>query len=269
MTRDGLRMLVAGCALSACDGEVLVSTSEETSPNAVPSVAVVHLFVNGQSNATGLDMPEASLYDSPHTLTRDETGWVPARAGLSGWRAAGIGAWAGRVMSVRGAAPDAPSYVDNVGWPGKSIAYFLPDSDEVGGLHGRKDPAMRNNYRIARDTWTEAGVEPTVLAWSQGESDFAMTPSEYEEALSSLLVAWRQDYPALERIVIIRTAEKACGADTTSVRAAQSAVVEAAGPQVVLVDVDDLTGDPSHHTGCHYTFSGYERLADRVLDALD
>lgn len=265
MIRLAIAAMVAALVVPGCGGRSGdVDAYRELTPRSAPV-----LFVNGQSNATGLDMPEASLYSSPSILSRDASGWVPARAELAGYRPAGIGAWAGRVMRTRISESGGIGYVDNLGWPSAPIAYFLPDSPDAGGLHGEPDPDRRNNYRIARDTWTESGVEPTVIAWSQGEADIGTSEEDYASALAALTAAWIRDYPALERIVVIRTAEKACGVDTSAVRAAQKAVVEREDFPIDLVDVDDLTGDPSVHTGCHYTLAGYDRIADRVLDHLD
>jgi len=226
------------------------------------------LFVNGQSNATALELPEATIYNGRDLLTWSHDGWVPARAERAGHRPLGIGAWAGRVMRSLLLAGGEVARVDNFGWPGKSIAYFLPNSTSVALIEGDYDPAMRNQYRVARDTWTASGVEPTLLVWSQGEADADTSSMLHFNELSSLLAAWWLDYPKLERVLLIKTAANACGRDTSGVRAAQE-LVAARDPRVVLVNVDDLTKVAEYHTGCHYTLAGYERIADHVLVHLE
>ncbi|MBM4373483.1 MAG: hypothetical protein FJ095_00245 [Deltaproteobacteria bacterium] len=225
------------------------------------------LFVNGQSNATTFEFPEAGIYDSADLLTWEGEGWVTAKVGLPGHVGAGVGALAGRTMRGILGSSEVPGRVDNHGWPGQALSYFLPASSDVAMVAGDVDSSGRNNYRLARDSWTASGAEPTVVLWAQGEADGEASAAEYGASLETLVAAWWHDYPKLERIVIVQTAEGACGRRTDGVRAAQ-ATVAAVDPRVRLVLVDDLTRDPAYHDGCHYTLAGYERLADRAVLAL-
>jgi hypothetical protein len=225
------------------------------------------LFVNGQSNATTREFPEASVYDGPDLLTWTGVDWGAAQAGIAGHVGQGVGVLAGRAMRGIVGGAEVAGRVDNHGWPGQALSYFLPDSLEVAMVAGDVDPLGRNNYRLARDSWTASGVEPTVLLWVQGEANGGDSAEDYGANLESLLAAWWRDYPKLEHIVIVQTAEGACGAKTSGVRTAQASAA-AKDPRIRLVFVDDLTNDPTHSNGCHYTLAGYECLADRVVLAL-
>lgn len=226
------------------------------------------LFVHGQSNATALEFPAASVYNGPDLLTWEAGAWVPARSELAGHMPGGVGVLAGRLMRALLGESLAVGRIDNHGWPGKALAYFLPESSDVALVNGDYDPDGRNIYRVARDTWTASGIEPTLLLWSQGEADADVPATVYAHELRTLIDAWWRDYPRLTRIVIVQTAAGACGRNTAGVRAAQSAAV-ASDPRVRLVVVDDFTGDPAYHTGCHYTLAGYERIADWVALSLE
>lgn len=260
--------LVGGCSGSVSFGPG-VGTGAPVSSGAPTGLkgAVPVLYVNGQSNATVGKQPAASVYNGDDLLTWSGGTWVPARADQGVEEALGIGAWAGRVMRTSLSSVGGVGRADNFGHPGAPIAYFLPQSTDIALAVGVYDVAKRNNYKLARDTWTASGVEPTVLAWAQGEADGGASKDQHFSALSTLVDAWWEDYPKLERVLLIKTAEGACGADVTGVRAAEMAQA-AADARVVLIDLDDLTKEPAYHNGCHYTLAGYEQLADRILGRL-
>ncbi len=224
------------------------------------------VFVNGQSNATAGYWASAAVYNGPDLVTWDGAKWATAFADLGGDNVLGTGPWAGRLTRSLMKGGDT-GRVQNLGWPGKAIAYFLPTSLDVAIINGTLDAMNRNNYAVARAMWTDAGYEPHLIGWAQGEADGGRSKTAYHADLTALIAAWTKDFPALERVLLLKTAASACGADTSGVRAAQEQVASE-NALVSLVSADDLTGVALYHGGCHYTLSGYDLIADRMLAAL-
>jgi len=225
------------------------------------------IYVSGQSNATGGWWPPASVYNSQNILTWDpkDEKWKIAKAELGGDYTFGIGPWAGRLshklldLSI----VSSPTIrIKNHGWPGMSLSYFLPDSNEP----SKRNPT-KNDYTQAKNSWTASGYEPNVICWAQGENDAATPKATYYTGLKSLVDAWQIDYPKLEIIVMVKTAEGACGANTNKVREVQEQVSKEYS-EISVINLDDLTKNATYHDGCHYTLEGYEIMADRILNKL-
>ena len=188
-----------------------------------------------------------------------------AKAELGGEYYFGMGPWAGRLsrklldMSI---VSSTTLKIKNHGWPAMSLSYFLPDSKEPS-----KRNAALNDYIQARTSWTKSGSEPNVICWSQGEQDAGTPKDTYYKGLKSLVDAWHVDYPKVEVIIMVKTAEGACSGNSNKVREVQEQIAQEY-PEISLVNLDDLTKNPKYHDGCHYTLEGYEIMADRILDKL-
>jgi len=225
------------------------------------------IYVSGQSNATGGWWPPASVYNSQNILTWDpkDEKWKIAKAEFGGDYTFGIGPWAGRLshklldLSI----VSSPTIrIKNHGWPGMSLSYFLPNSNEP----SKRNPS-KNDYTQAKISWTASGYEPNVICWAQGEADASTSQATYYTGLKSLVDAWQIDYPKLEIIVMVKTAEGACGPNTNTVREVQEQISKEY-PEISLINLDDLTKNATYHDGCHYTLEGYEIMADRILNKL-
>ena len=252
----------------------IASSSSVASSSSTCGGGMVHkwkeqpvIYVSGQSNATGGWFPAAGVYNSQYITTWDPTDekWKIAKAELGGDYYFGMGSWAGRLsrklldMSI---VSSSTLKIKNHGWPGMSLSYFLPDSKEPS-----KRNAALNDYTQARTSWTKSDYEPNVICWAQGEQ-YALTPKDtYYTGLKSLIDAWHVDYPKVEVIVMVKTAEGACNGNTNSVREVQEQISQEY-PEISLINLDDLTKNPKYHDGCHYTLEGYEIMADRILDLL-
>jgi len=225
------------------------------------------IYVSGQSNATGGWWPLAGVYNSQNILTWDQTDekWKIAKAELGGEYEFGIGSWAGRLsrklldLSI----VSSPTIrIKNHGWPGMNLSYFLPNSNEP----SKRNPS-KNDYAQAKNSWTTSGYEPNVICWAQGEAAALTSKETYYAGLKSLVDAWQIDYPKLEIIVMVKTAEGACGVNTNKVREVQEQISKEYS-EISLINLDDLTKNATYHDGCHYTLEGYEIMADRILNKL-
>ena len=267
-------------SVSSASSSVSSSSSVTSSSSSVASSSstcgggMVHkwkeqpvIYVSGQSNATGGWFPAAGVYNSQYITTWDPTDekWKIAKAELGGDYYFGMGSWAGRLsrklldLSI---VSSSTLKIKNHGWPGMSLSYFLPDSKEPS-----KRNAVLNDYTQARTSWTKSGYEPNVICWAQGEQD-SLTPKDtYYAGLKSLVDAWHVDYPKVEVIVMVKTADGACNGNTSKVREVQEQIAQEY-PEISLINLDDLTKNPKYHDGCHYTLEGYEIMADRILDKL-
>ena len=259
---------------SSVSSSVASSSSSLTSSSSGCGNGVVHkwkeqpvIYVSGQSNATGGWYPPAGVYNTQNVTTWDHTDekWKMAKAELGGDYSFGIGSWAGRLSSKLldlSVVTSKTLKIKNHGWPGKSLSYFLPDSQEPS-----KRNAAQNDYNQARTSWTKSGSEPNIICWAQGEQDTLTPKDTYYKTLKSLVDAWHVDYHEVEVIIMVKTAEGACNGNTINVREVQEQIAQEY-PDISLINLDDLTKNPKFHDGCHYTLEGYEILADRILETL-
>ncbi len=237
-------------------------------------------MIDGQSNAA-VALPPSIQYVSVDLLTWDGKAWVQGYPHVVAYEPQGLGSMGGHVTRslMQG---DGIGRAINTAEGGQEIGHFLPSSSEVAFIYDTTpDPHGRNNYELTRDFWTDSGIEPRVICWSQGESDPGRTQEDQQADLEALIGAWWTDYPELERIVIVQTAQASpqpgvCTLSSEGVRAAEQAVAKRTNG-VFLVTVDDLTVLPASGSyddsptfdGCHYKFPGYEAIAERILAALD
>jgi len=227
------------------------------------------LLINGQSNALASVLMLKTDKNIPHLpngiegqdlLSWDGDALVQADGngvGKGQYIGPEIGLWAAHLGRQLLDDAGGELVIINRAVGGRSISYFLPG---------------KGNYELMRDHVQAAGLEPKAYVWSQGENDGASgeatSSDEYLARLCELHGAVLGDYPTIGRFVVVGTSSATCGGDSSEVRDAQQRFADAHA-DVVLVDVDDMTGDPLYHTGCHYTYTpGYTTWADRIQEAL-
>jgi len=234
-----------------------------TKPPPLPAI-----LINGQSNAVASVLMLKDNKNEPHLLPGitgpDLLSWsgsafYPAdgdSVGMGTQTSVGVGLWGAHLGRQWLDDNGGELAVINRGAGGKALAFFLPGTA---------------NYDLMHTHVTDSGVEPFVYVIAQGESDGAdleaTSQAEYFAGLCAWHAAIRLDYPTVEQVVIVGTSSATCGGDSSEVRAAQVQFADS-HPDVVLVDVDDMTNDPLYHTGCHYTYPGYQVWADRVRGAI-
>ena len=223
------------------------------------------ILVDGQSNALGsvyyanMDKPcLESGVEGQDLLSWSGSALVPADGNGQGkiyYTDQSIGLWAahfGRALIEHGWR----AAIINRSVAGKPISYFLPGD-------------MSGHYAEVLLDVQSSKVVPRALVWSQGEADGTLMTSQaaYQSMFATLHKNWLHDFPGIDYFVVIKTAAGACGADTTTVRAAQDDFAHTFD-DVTIVDVDDLTGDKTYHTGCHYTYAGYKVFAARASEKI-
>ncbi len=211
------------------------------------------VLMSGQENAAA-EIPAnsgnlAATLDLAGTRTWDGN-WVTGLSSSSGVEPPGIGALAGSFAYLL--RNDHKVIVEVLGTPQPKaeISQLMPEALP---------------YKVLRHRVHESTVTPKVMLWHQGEADAALGTSieVYRDMMVSLITAWRQDYPSLEYMLVFQTAVDACGYDTTSVRKVQQSIADQA-EDVILIDVDELTGTPMHK-GCTYSVEGYVEQANMAL----
>lgn len=105
-----------------------------------------------------------------------------------------------------------------------------------------------------------AGLHEQVRAifWNQGESDGAL-PVLYENRFGKLIDAWRENYPALQKVYVVQT-RRGCGVDENSKLFEIQRGLALLYPEVQLMSATALPA----HDGCHYRYAGYEQLAHHL-----
>lgn len=227
------------------------------------------LLINGQSNAVASVLMLKTDKNEPHLppgitgpdlLSWDGTALVEADGDAIGkgqHTQATIGLWAAHLGRQLLDQSGGEIVIINRAVGGKPIAYFMPG---------------QGNYELMRDHVLASGARPKAFVIAQGENDGANGEATSTDVYFARLCEWRAallaDFPTLTRFVIVETSSATCGGDSSEVRDAQQRFADAHA-DVVLVDVDDMTGDPLYHTGCHYTYDpGYTTWADRIEEAL-
>lgn len=251
----GIR-IVGLVVLTACGP----TTTEPTAPPPIDA-----LLVNGQSNAVASvlmlmeDKNEPHLplgIEGPDIVSWDGAALVQAdgdAVGKGKHVGATIGLWAAHLGRDIADASNQTIAIINRGDGGKPIEHFVPG---------------QGNYEIMRDHVLASGVRPRAIVWWQGENDGALgeatSSDEYFAGLCELHAAWTQDYPTVGRFVIVSTSSATCGGDSSEVNDAKQRFADA-HPNVVYLDIDDLTFEPDMFTGCHYTYPGYVEIAQRLF----
>ncbi|MBC8329401.1 MAG: hypothetical protein H8E31_11710 [Planctomycetes bacterium] len=105
-----------------------------------------------------------------------------------------------------------------------------------------------------------AGLDQHVRAvlWYQGEADGATPYSEYLYWFRELRDDWLEDFPATERIYVFQIHD-GCGVNGMGIREIQRQFADRFPGLSVM-----STAGSGGHDGCHYRYSGYRELGDRV-----
>lgn len=157
-------------------------------------------------------------------------------------------------------------YTFSLAYTGQGIQYFLPASATPAYYSDGTQHATLNNYNLLLASVTAAGMleSPIEIIWIQGEADAGMAQATYYGYLSTLITAWRTNYPNC-RITIVKT----LGADVAGVAAAQVQASETFA-NVLLIDNQDMYGYTAYwgNQGEHYTdCNGYSTVARRIIEA--
>ncbi len=222
-------------------------------------------LVNGGSNAlAGRRAGEANQFQ--HTFlrsfgTRDarirtmksDPEWHVAEGDQ--WEGPGaVGQWALRLGAELVKTHGIPIGILNGADREKSIGFFRRSANDPTALH--------TNYGRLLHRAELAGAKESARAifWYQGESDEG-DAAAHQAGFDAIHAAWREDYPALERIYVIQVRE-GCGVEAwdLGLREVQRRFGERYN-DVTLVSTSGI----NQHDGCHYAFpDGYERLGEMM-----
>lgn len=131
---------------------------------------------------------------------------------------------------------------------GASITTFIPG---------------QTNYVNMKARAEAISLQPKRFVYDQGEEDYGMDQSTYEGHLTNILDTAHTDWSTLRQVILVRTADGACGNDTSTVRAAQTAVANGR-TDTKLVDIDDIWADHEGSDGCHFYIEGYDDIGLRI-----
>ncbi len=129
--------------------------------------------------------------------------------------------------------------------------------------HQRNDAdpeSLATNYGRLLYRARQAGLDQHVRAlfWYQGEADGGTAPLQYFHRFQNLRRDWSEDFPALEQFYVFQI-HNGCGTFGMGIRELQRDLADLF-PDVSLMSTTATTG----HDGCHYYYSGYRQLGERI-----
>jgi hypothetical protein len=96
------------------------------------------------------------------------------------------------------------------------------------------------------------------MLWYQGESNGSTDPMDYLDAFETLLNAWGEDYPGLEKVYVFQV-RAGCGKPKLALRD----MMRQFGDIFPYVEVMSTTAAPGHDL-CHFYYEGYRELGTRI-----
>ncbi|MBT7013259.1 MAG: hypothetical protein HN961_10165 [Planctomycetes bacterium] len=168
----------------------------------------------------------------------------------------GVGAWAFQLGDLIRHELQTPVAFLNGAVGGSSIYRHLRDNDDPTNL----DTIYGRLLWRAKESKLQSHIR--TIYWYQGEAD-GNAPGEYSANFDKLISAWREDYPALERVYVMQVRE-GCGVPDGSMILENIRQLPATHSEVQVVSTTALSG----YDGCHYHFSGYQKLAGRLFDLI-
>jgi|GEM_PF-2522332 len=106
---------------------------------------------------------------------------------------------------------------------------------------------------------THSGLLGAIHAifWEQGEANYGVG---YYDKFLKLYCAWKQDYPALEKIYLLQNRPNYCYWFNQDMRDAQRYIEDS------LLDVETIAkAAMPYYDGCHFEDSGFDALGDRLF----
>ncbi len=244
----------------------LMSSEELLASNVVAGDIYI---ISGQSNAvsSGTSTPSDSLNDffrafgrmyKDGTYDANAATWGKANSKGSSYNVEHYVGYSGNVLArniLRN--HKRPSLILNIAVGGTSIEENLPsesDHYDLGSIYGR------GLYRAKK-----AGVQNHIRAiiWVQGEANQNGTYTSYAGKFATLRSAWKNDYPALQKIYVGQL-NTGCGTGTygSEMREVQRKLQDTYSD----VEVMSHVGIPIRYDSCHYTPEGYELLYTRYYN---
>ncbi|MBN1827468.1 MAG: T9SS type A sorting domain-containing protein [Candidatus Eisenbacteria bacterium] len=128
--------------------------------------------------------------------------------------------------------------------------------------HKRKSPPLERLSTIYGRLFyraRKAGLDGAARAmlWYQGEANTSSPAPTYAGHFAELHAAWKEDYPALERIYVFQI-RPGCGEDHQGLLREVLRRLPEAHEDVVALSTAGLPG----HDGCHFDSCGYGRMAE-------
>lgn len=226
------------------------------------------LLIQGQSNAAAGDSHGEGLanrYQRPWIRSfgtpsvypgevRADTAWCLADG--ESWPVSGaVGAWGLRMAQLLMEAEGVPVAVLNGAVGATPIGWHLRDDaapENLATIYGR----LLWRARRAR-----LAAAARAIFWYQGETNGTGNIRVYGEKFQDLHGDWHEDFPALEHTYVIQF-RAGCGGtpeETIPMRGLQGRAAD------YFDDVETMSTTALHrHDGCHYYFTGYRELGERM-----
>lgn len=244
---------------------VLYDGEEQLIARAGELVAGDVFLIQGQSNAVATDVHHENLanesqspwirsYGSASIFpgeVRKDRSWHLAEGELAN-QSGTVGAWGLRMARLTVDAYGIPIALMNGAVGGTPINFHLRNDHDPMNLH--------TNYGRLLSRCRDAGVADYVkgIFWHQGESDSNTSLVDYAKRFRNLYHDWNEDYPRVEHIYVCQVRE-GCGNPTVGLRD----LMRRFGDSFEKVEVMSTTG-MLRHDGCHYYYTGYRELGDRM-----
>ncbi|MCU0426819.1 MAG: sialate O-acetylesterase [Candidatus Kapabacteria bacterium] len=210
----------------------------------------VFLFA-GQSNMVLGDVPQSTKQEFIRTYnTQQDRLWQTMSAtNVMPFSMGHIGALGGRIAQRIVEEQGIPVCAIHAAESGTSIEEHFPTYGSDRRL------IFDRAYRLARNAGLAAKLRGIV--WYQGESN---TGLGYTQRFSQLYAAWKQAYPAFERIHVIQIRQNQCNEfDQNDIRDEQRRFPEVL-PKISVIASNGVEG----YDGCHFSQSGFLQLGDLV-----
>lgn len=247
----------------------LLKGGQETVVARVAGVVAGDVYlINGQSNAEAHSFNgSANTNASPflrsfgsrvHNAKVDsDVAWHPAEGDAVEGPGA-VGQWGMRLGRMLVDSEKVPVAIINAALGGQPIEHYARDA---------ADPAnLNSNYGRMLFRCRKAGVDrhARAILWYQGESDNG-NGQAHETGFLALRKAWKEDYPELARIYVMQL-RTGCGTDQWSVdqRDRQRRWPQQY-PDISVMSANGI----DEHDGCHYAYTGYAKIADRLFNLVE
>lgn len=184
----------------------------------------------------------------------------------SNWKEDGfVGTWGLKLQADLAAQTGIPSCIINGAEPGSSLRQNLASQTPSNPLALDSCNIYDRLYSKAAHHRLNADVK--LLFWYQGETDANLdleSTCGYINGFDSLYRSWKQDYPNIQKIILLQVNTGCNDNHLAQLREIQRRI--AARYQDVCI-VPTFSKDSSERSPdqCHYTLDGYNKIADRLL----